>query len=150
MPKKPNEETVVEARRPVRKTFTEESKTQQSFKDECDVNTIMAKYQKFGLLEHVNTHQGDYGEFLGYPDFHEAMNAVRQAEEMFLTIPSEIRAQFGNSPEAFLQFAQDENNHDRMVELGLRPGPFSHAEQEEQSDDDAPASPAPSPASDEA
>lgn len=107
----------------VQVTFTKPSRTQQSFAAECDINNIMARYERTGVLEHVNTYQGNYGDFIGFPDYHQAMNAVREAETMFMTLPSSIRERFANSPEAFLQFAQDEANHDEMVRLGLIPAP---------------------------
>lgn len=97
----------------------EDSLTKQSFRDECNVNNIMAKFEKTGLLDHLNTHQGDYGNFIGFDDYHSSMNQVREADEAFLTIPAAIRARFNNSSSEFLKFAQDPDNHDQMVDLGL-------------------------------
>ena len=96
-----------------------ESMTKQSFKAECDVNTIMARYQKTGVVEHANQYQGDYGNFIGVMDFHSAMNYVVEAKEMFLELPSEIRNRFGNDPGAFLEFVGNDENRDEMVKLGL-------------------------------
>ena len=38
-----------------------ESRTKQSFQKECDINAIMAKYQKTGAITHFNKHQQQYG-----------------------------------------------------------------------------------------
>lgn len=103
--------------------FTKPSMTQQSFKDECDINNIMAKYERTGIVDHVSQFQGQYGDFIGFPDYHTAMNAIRQADEMFMTLPSSIRERFNNSAEAFLQFAQDPDNYEEMVRMGLIPAP---------------------------
>lgn len=103
--------------------FTKPSLAQQSFKDECDINNIMAKYERTGMIEHVNQFQGQYGDFIGFPDYHQAMNAVKEAESMFMTLPSSIRERFNNNPETFLAFAQDENNQDEMIRMGLIPAP---------------------------
>lgn len=82
------------------------SMTKQSFKDECDVNNIMKKFERDGLLDHVSRVEGQYTDFSDAPgDFHEAMNAVRKAQEMFESVPASIRAEFGNDPGAFLDWA---------------------------------------------
>ena len=96
-----------------------ESLTKQSFKDECDINNIMRKYEQTGVLMHARQHMGQYGDFLGAPEYHEAMNAIVLADEMFMSLPSKVRAKFGNDPAAFLAFVQDEKNSEEMRELGL-------------------------------
>ena len=96
-----------------------QGRTKQSFAEESNINVIMAKYEKTQMLTHLNTHQGNYGSFIGYADYHTSMNAIRLAEEMFMAIPATTRAEFDNDPARFLEFVQDEKNHDRMVELGL-------------------------------
>lgn len=99
-----------------------ESPVQQSMKDETDINVIMAKYRKTGLLEHVNRYQGDYGDFTQAPEsYHDAYNRVLAADEMFLDLPAQIRSEFNNDPGAFLAFAENPANEDRMRELGLLP-----------------------------
>lgn len=79
----------------------------------------MKGYEKNGLLEHLNTHQGDYGSFINYEDYHNSMNKILAAKDAFYTIPSAIRAKFQNDPSLFMSFAQDEKNIDLMVEMGL-------------------------------
>lgn len=105
---------------PSRTTITDQSMTKQSMKKESDINFIVAKYRKTGLIDHLAVHQGDYGEFEAI-DFHEAMLAVRDAEEMFLTVPSDIRKEFANDPGLFLNFVTDPANLDKMREMGLAP-----------------------------
>lgn len=96
------------------------SMTHQSHKDECDINNIMRKFEKFGVLEHRNNYQGQYGDFTAVPqDYQEAMSSVLAAQEMFLELPSKIRRRFGNDPGAFLDFATDPQNGSEMVAMGL-------------------------------
>lgn len=95
--------------------------TKQSFKDECDINSIMAKYEKTGLIEHQKAHSGFYGDYINAPDYHTAMNMIIEANEMFMTIPARIRAQFDHDAQAFLEFAQDPANREELVEMGLAP-----------------------------
>lgn len=93
--------------------------TKQSFQAECNINEIMSKFDKTGLLEHLNTHQGDYGNFLGFEDYHTSVNRVIEANEAFMTIPAAVRAKFNNDPAKFMEFAQDHENLDELIEMGL-------------------------------
>ena len=104
------------------------SLTKQVYAAECDINNIMRKYERTGLLQHVNQYEGQYGDFTETPaSYHEAMNIVVAADEMFQTVPSQIRARFGNDPGAFLAFVDDPANEQEMRNLGLlppaKPGP---------------------------
>ena len=121
----------------VQKTFTKPSMTKQSFQDESNVNNIMAKYLQTGLLDHVNQHQGNYGDFINAPDYHTAMNRITAADQAFQTIPSDIRKRFANSATEFLEFVQNPDNEEEMRELGLLPP----AAPEELSDDQEPPAP---------
>lgn len=104
-------------------------RTKQSFADESNINIIMKRYEKTGVLDHFNQHQGDYGDFIAAPDYHTAMNMIRDAGEMFMEIPATVRAQFKNDPAAFLAFVQDPDNTDAMIEMGLaRPAPVPDQE----------------------
>lgn len=102
-------------------------RTKQSFKNECDINNIMSKFEKSGLLDHVNHHKGDYGDFVGYDDYHSCVNQVLDAQEAFASIPSKIRALFGNDPASFMDFAQNPDNMTEMVKMGLAHGPSTGA-----------------------
>lgn len=97
------------------------SMAQQHMKDECDINNIMAKYQKTGLITHVAKHQGNYDDFTVMPDFKTAMDTMAAANEMFLEIPAALREKFDHDAGQFVEFATDPNNYDEMVELGLVP-----------------------------
>lgn len=93
--------------------------THQSFKNECDINLIISKFEKTGLIEHVNKVHGNYGDFIDSVDYQYCMNQVLEARESFSSLPSKIRKRFDNDPRLFLEFAQDERNRDEMIELGL-------------------------------
>jgi len=98
----------------------DETRTHQSFKEECDINTIMRKYERGQLIEHVNRYQGDYGDYTNVPqDYAACLAQVADAGEMFQTIPAAIRERFGNDPGRFLAFAEDPANAESMVQLGL-------------------------------
>lgn len=108
---------------PVQVEFTKPSMVKRAFKDECNINTIMDRYQKTGLVDHVNTHQGHYGDFSDLPDYQAALNAVIIAEDTFSSLPSSLRKRFNNDPATFLDFVQNEENIPEMERLGLIPKP---------------------------
>lgn len=99
--------------------FPEQGRTHQSFKDQCDVNRIMAKFEETGTIDHANTYRGLYGDFSALADYHTLCNQVIRAQSMFMELPSKIRAMFRNDPGEFLAFAEDPENAEQMVELGL-------------------------------
>lgn len=90
----------------------------QSMKEGTDINVIMGRYLKGGSIDHLARHGAKYGEF-SPRTFHEAMNTVRAAEEMFLDLPAQTRKRFGNNPELFLEFIQNPENIPEMRKLGL-------------------------------
>lgn len=102
-----------------------ESMTKQSFMTDCDVNNIMKRFERTGVIEHVNKFNGDYGDFTDLPsDYHEAMNQVREADEMFLTLPAKVRETFANDPGRFLAMVTaaemgDEVARETMYETGI-------------------------------
>lgn len=96
------------------------TKTKQSFKEECDINNIVKKYDKGrGLLTHVNHAIAQYGDFTEKNEYQDALNLLNQSRDNFAKIPSEIRRQFDNDPGEFLEFAGNPANLDKMVEMGL-------------------------------
>ncbi len=106
--------------------FEGTGRAKQSMRDECDINNIMSKYAKTGYVDHFARHGGDYG-FATSVSFHEAMNIVSKADQMFDELPSKARNRFHGDPAEFLDFVQNEDNLDEMRELGLA-GPKPAAE----------------------
>lgn len=110
---------------PVRPTVkTGKGLTKQSHRDETNINYIMAKYNKTGLLTFGSTHQPEYMAIKD-TDFQSAMNTVVRANEMFAELTSTLRKKFNNNPEEFFRYVHDPANLDEMYELGLavRPPP---------------------------
>ncbi|AXL15302.1 internal scaffolding protein [Microviridae sp.] len=95
------------------------SMTKQSFRDECDINKIMAKFQRTGAIDHFAKHAPQYGDATAI-ELQDALNVVANANTMFEELPATIRKKFENDPQQFLDFVQDEGNAAEMIELGLR------------------------------
>jgi len=98
--------------------FSKPSLTKQSFRDECDINNILRKFNVTGQLP-VGSVQPQYGDFSGITDYQSALNAVMAAQDSFLELPAKVRAKFDNDPALFVEFASDEANKDEMKALGL-------------------------------
>lgn len=92
--------------------------TDQSFKDECDINTIMARYQSTGELPVLNGTQGQWLDVTEM-DFQNHMNFLLEAQQLFDDLPSAIRDRFGNDPGAFLGFCSDPDNRPELARMGL-------------------------------
>jgi len=89
------------------------------FADECEINNILAKYQKTGLVEHVTNNPGVYGDYSNVPNYRDALNIVIDAQDNFDSLPSSIRKRFDNDPSLFLDFVYNPENRDEMVKMGL-------------------------------
>jgi len=99
-------------------TCDDESLAIQSAEEESNINTIVRRFGLTGELPNdVKVPQS--GDFTNLPDFHTAMNLVRKTQEEFLRVPAEIRARFGNDPQAFMVFVEDDNNREEARRMGL-------------------------------
>lgn len=113
----------------------DEDKTDQSFKEECDINAIMKQYEEYGVIEHLNRLEPQWVDVPDF-DFHESMELIREAREKFEALPASLRERFANDPHNFLEFFTREENRAEGERLGLlTPKPKPAAE-----------NPAPSPA----
>lgn len=100
--------------------------TQQHFKDDCDINTIIARYQVTGLLTDPNVQaQGVnrtplFGDFSELPhDYASAQNFIMEANEQFMNLPSTVRAHFHDDPGDLLRAFDDSSRHQELVDLGI-------------------------------
>lgn len=108
-----------ENRRDTRVFFPNPTLTEQHHIEYTAIKNIMARYEHSGVIDHVNKHQGTYGDYINAPDFQEAQIAIAQAKEMFLSVPAQIRADFQNDPGAFIDFMQNPENREKIQAYGL-------------------------------
>lgn len=97
------------------------SKTKQAFKEECDINNIVAKFMRTGVIDHVSRSQVRYGDYTYVTENHyqESLNTVLSAQNAFAQLPAKIRDRFSNDPTEFLKFVADSKNKKEAQELGL-------------------------------
>lgn len=95
------------------------SKTRQEFAAECDINVLMERYEKTGIISHVDQRIPNYVDVSDLPSYQESFEIVRRAAEAFASLPARARAEFDNDPGAFADYAADPANLERMREWGL-------------------------------
>jgi len=105
----------------------EQTLTQQQFKDEADINEI---FRRFGLGQGIpQTFQmptsQDFTEVA--TDYHQAMNIMARADQEFMSLPAQLRAEFDNDPHQLMTFLEDEANREEAIKLGLLKAPEGEA-----------------------
>lgn len=95
------------------------SRVKQSFAEESDVNAIMRKYLVTGMEPLRNRTEPRYGDFTSGSDYFDALTRVRNAERLFLEMPSPIRDHVNNDPRQLLDLVFDPARRAECVELGL-------------------------------
>lgn len=104
------------------------SRVKRSFKDECDINKILAKARKTGLLP-VSSRQALYGDFSNSTDFFTMQVKLVNAHNEFMKLPSDIRSKFDHNPGKLIAWLDDPANKDEAIKLGLMPMPEKTAEE---------------------
>lgn len=112
----------------------DESKTQQHFKEESDINTIVDRFLKSGTLPQIPL-PPLLDDFSDVFDFQSAMNVMAAAKESFMALPAHVRDSFQNNPHYFVSqldamiHDQDKDRREnnmkvlRAMNLAVEPGP---------------------------
>lgn len=96
--------------------FKKDSKVQEQFAFDCDINNIVAGMTApFPMREPIS----DEVKMLTPDAYEKALYAKAEAENAFMQLPSETRTFFKNNPKNMLEFIQNPENVDKCVELGL-------------------------------
>ncbi|QCQ84768.1 internal scaffolding protein [Blackfly microvirus SF02] len=99
----------------------DEGMTRQEFQDECDINVLMASYERNGVMTHVNRGSPQFLDVSDVPDLPKAIAVMQAAETAFMTLPASVRREFDNNAVNFVEYAGDPANLDRMRQWGLAP-----------------------------
>nr|AVQ10261.1 portal protein [Gokushovirinae environmental samples] len=97
------------------------SMTREEFAEECDINAIMARYEKNGgqWPPLPNGQEPQYVDFVGMPDLQNALHGMIEAENAFMRLPALVRREFDNDPVRFVEYAQNRDNLGKLREWGL-------------------------------
>lgn len=104
--------------------FDGPSLTRQEFKDECDLEKMIKRFSatpegREALQRAQNFVGGRYEDVSSVPDYREAIELVKRADEAFEGLPSDIRKRFDHDPAKFIDFVDDPKNREELVSLGL-------------------------------
>lgn len=100
--------------------IVEPSLTQQHYKDEVDLNIMMARMGvSDGAIPPAALDPSYFGDFTDATDLRTAIDRTREAEQRFMELPAEIRRRFDNDPAELLAFVMNEKNADEAVKMGL-------------------------------
>lgn len=89
--------------------FDQPSQTLQSFKDDADINCIIARFEHTGVLVDSTvsvSRTPQFGDYSDMPTYQEAQNVIVAANNAFSSLSSKIRERFGNDPAAYFDFVQ--------------------------------------------
>lgn len=95
------------------------SVTEQSHENACDINKIIARAEKTGLMP-VALNRGVFGDFSNV-DYEVMQVKIAKANQAFMSLPVSIRNRFRNSVAELLAFIDDPVNLEEAVKLKLLP-----------------------------
>lgn len=95
------------------------SLTRPEFKNECDINVLMKRYEQNGVPEAQEAARQRYGDVSEIPDYQTALHTILAAEAHFNALPARVRERFSNDPSRLLAFVHDPQNKDEGIKLGL-------------------------------
>lgn len=101
--------------------FHQPSLTQQQFKDECEIESLLKAHNLGQVMGIFNNHQRQplYGDVSDIPDFHDSQNHVARATEYFQGLPSDVRAQFNNNLAEFLSALNNPSAREALTDMGV-------------------------------
>lgn len=89
----------------------------QSHADSVNIHLLLKRYQN-GEIDVLSRVQGVYGDFTQFPTtYAEALNRMNECEQVFNSLPIEVRAKFDHN---FSQFLAESGNSDFMDKLGIK------------------------------
>lgn len=100
--------------------------TVQADRDEADINKIIARFEKAGMISTVNRSEPFYGDVSEYDGLQDAIIKVQNADALFMGMSAQVRERFANDPVQMMEFLADNKNRAEAEGLGMvikRPEP---------------------------
>ncbi len=95
------------------------SRTKQSFRDEVNINSIIRRFERNGMVTHLNKTAPFFGDVSGITGYQDAMNKVIEAKQLFMKMSPDVREKFKNNPENMIQYLSDDKNKEEAIKLGI-------------------------------
>ncbi|QCQ85041.1 internal scaffolding protein [Blackfly microvirus SF02] len=94
------------------------SKTVQADADSADINVIMDRFLKTGVVVTAKR-PPVYEDIPEKLDFRQMLDLVIAAEDSFYSLDAKVRARFNNDPMAFADYVSNTDDVAELVKLGL-------------------------------
>lgn len=93
--------------------------TDPSYQKMCDINNIIAQYQKTGMFPNYPQKVARYINCEDVPSLETAHEAVNLARQAFYELPATLRKLMDNNPANLPSFLSDPENRDLCIKHGL-------------------------------
>jgi len=104
------------------------SLTIQDQKKSTDINEILNRFQKTGLMDHVQQNEPAFADVTGY-DFQTNQNTVATIQSMFNELPASVRQQFDHDPQKYIEHIAVQDNVEDMKD-GVIDNPIAETTQD--------------------
>jgi len=115
------------------------SLTIQDQKKSTDINEILNRFQKTGLIDHVQQNEPAFADVTGY-DFQTNQNTVATIQSMFNELPASVRQQFDHDPQKYIEHIAVQDNVEDMKD-GVIDNPIAETTQDSLPVEDSSAPP---------
>ncbi len=92
-------------REPLKTAPGEDGRTEQHHAKSCDINTIMARYVKTGVMDHISKYEPRYGD-VSSADWQAAQNLVAGVKTEFEELPAYVRDYYEGNADNYLDAMQ--------------------------------------------
>lgn len=94
---------VIGVRRRFQQDFSKGGRTKQAFRDECNINNVVNRYQQTGVLPVTNSLEPQYGDAPNL-DLKESLDLVYAAREEFNNLTNEQKQAFNNDENLYFEY----------------------------------------------
>lgn len=105
---------------PIRVHFHKPSRTKQEFKNDCDINQILKRFSRTGVVPGT-IKKPAFLDCTTIPNLQDALHLMKDAEHAFMKLPAVVRKHFDNNAIAFVDYALDPKNIDQLREWNIVP-----------------------------
>lgn len=112
-----------------------EGRTQQHFAKECDINHVMKRYAKTGVLVDpsiVRRRSPMFGDYAKMGDYHQICIQILGIQKEFQKLPAAVREKFKNDPGELIPWLANPQNREEAIKLGLRKAPPAKPEEKKE------------------
>lgn len=96
----------------------EESLTRQSEKDDADINVLLNRFVRTGLMPQ-DEREPLFIDVSDVGDYRQIRDHINRSTDYFNTLDAKVRAKFNNDPAEFLDRLVDPANKQEFVDLGI-------------------------------